>query len=399
MAEESKLDLVDATEKRFRTDPSPKPEYPNSKDALKEMESGNSALNDKVKKKKNKGKGKESEDTEFTTKLPTVMKKSKGKYKIESPYEWITCMISSDDMCAQVGKLLKDNYSSVGACDYSNEFLRWALQPPGYRKDWLIGVRVMPSSTLVGFISAVPAMISVDGDLVEMAEINIVCVKKDHRNKGICTAMIKELTTRVGGGHTALINYKHVPTSIPTVTCQYWNNTLIHVLPTGGEVVGERFREMKPDDVPSVTHLLNGYLSRFRVRPVFDEDTVSHWFLPRQGIVSSFVRASGEKLTDFGSFYWQRVNQRVDKKLLNIKYGCMFYYASVETVENVIRYLVKVARESNLDAFSIVRAMELEESFLTKLHFEKGDSFHYHLPSCVTGVDPLDIGLLIKALE
>lgn len=67
------------------SDPSPKPESPNSRDALKEMESGNSAseaykLNEKVKKKKNKGKGKQSdEDTEFTTKLPTVMKKSKGK--------------------------------------------------------------------------------------------------------------------------------------------------------------------------------------------------------------------------------------------------------------------------------------------------------------------------------
>lgn len=45
--------------------------------------------------------------------------------------------------------------------DYSCEFLRWALQPPGWLKTWYCGVRVEGNKKLVGFISAVPAKIRI----------------------------------------------------------------------------------------------------------------------------------------------------------------------------------------------------------------------------------------------
>jgi hypothetical protein len=43
--------------------------------------------------------------------------------------------------------------------NYSPAFLQWALQPPGFRKDWHVGVRVKASRKLVAFISAIPATI------------------------------------------------------------------------------------------------------------------------------------------------------------------------------------------------------------------------------------------------
>ncbi len=46
--------------------------------------------------------------------------------------------------------------------NYSPAFLRWALQPPGYQLDWIVGVRVKASRKLVGFISAVPARVRSD---------------------------------------------------------------------------------------------------------------------------------------------------------------------------------------------------------------------------------------------
>ena len=42
---------------------------------------------------------------------------------------------------------------------YSQEFLQWALQPPGYRGDWILGVRVSGSGKLVAFITGVPATV------------------------------------------------------------------------------------------------------------------------------------------------------------------------------------------------------------------------------------------------
>lgn len=45
--------------------------------------------------------------------------------------------------------------------NYSPEFLAWALQPPGYRTDWHVGVRVKASGKLVAFISGIPSTLLV----------------------------------------------------------------------------------------------------------------------------------------------------------------------------------------------------------------------------------------------
>ena len=75
--------------------------------------------------------------------------------------------------------------------NYSPEFLRWALQPPGYRLDWLVGVRVAASQKLVGFISGIPARIKANSDVVPMVEINFLCVHKKLRSKRLAPVLIK----------------------------------------------------------------------------------------------------------------------------------------------------------------------------------------------------------------
>ena len=75
--------------------------------------------------------------------------------------------------------------------NYSPEFLRWALQPPGYRLDWLVGVRVAASQKLVGFISGIPARIKANSEVVPMVEINFLCVHKKLRSKRLAPVLIK----------------------------------------------------------------------------------------------------------------------------------------------------------------------------------------------------------------
>lgn len=75
--------------------------------------------------------------------------------------------------------------------NYSPEFLKWALQPPGYRTDWIVGVRAKTSGKLVGFISAVPAHVKADEKVVRMVEINFLCVHKKLRSKRLAPVLIK----------------------------------------------------------------------------------------------------------------------------------------------------------------------------------------------------------------
>lgn len=111
------------------------------------------------------------------TELPTKRVKRKGKRHIVHPYKWSKFDIGSDAMCEQLGKLLDENYSSTGAAfDYSKKHLRWALQPPGYKPKLMIGVWLKETNILVGFISGVPARLSVGGIDFEMAQISILCV-------------------------------------------------------------------------------------------------------------------------------------------------------------------------------------------------------------------------------
>jgi glycylpeptide N-tetradecanoyltransferase len=92
--------------------------------------------------------------------------------------------------------------------------LRRALTPPGYHKEWHVGVRVTSNKKLVAFITGIPVDCKVydkfvidrptapndSGDLIlyflltrtmKMAEINFLCVHKKLRDKRLAPVLIK----------------------------------------------------------------------------------------------------------------------------------------------------------------------------------------------------------------
>lgn len=65
-------------------------------------------------------------------------------------------------------------------------------------------------------------------------------------------------------------------------------------------------RVMKREDVPQVRKLLNTYLSRFDIAPVFETDAdVEHWILPHEDVVWSYV-VEASHVTIFVDYaqYW-----------------------------------------------------------------------------------------------
>ncbi len=63
-----------------------------------------------------------------------------------------------------------------------------------------MGVRVKSNNKLVGFISAIPATVRVNGRTVRMVEINFLCVHKKLRSKRLAPVLIKVGPGRGGGG-------------------------------------------------------------------------------------------------------------------------------------------------------------------------------------------------------
>lgn len=95
----------------------------------------------------------------------TVDSVRKDPLALPSGYEWSTIDITSPSQLRETQQLLSENYvedpDASFRLGYTDEFLRWALGPPGYVEEWHVGVRVKGSGKLVAFISGIPMDVGV----------------------------------------------------------------------------------------------------------------------------------------------------------------------------------------------------------------------------------------------
>ncbi|KAL3632019.1 glycylpeptide N-tetradecanoyltransferase [Castilleja foliolosa] len=341
---------------------------------------------------------------------PTPISQVKQEpYNLPGPYEWITCDVDSEEVCSEIYTLLTNNYveddENMFRFNYSKEFLRWALRPPGYFKSWHIGVRVKTSKKLVAFITGIPAKIRVRDAVVVMAEVNFLCVHKKLRSKRLAPVMIKEVTRRVHLENIWQAAYTAgVVLPTPITTCQYWHRSLNpkKLIDVGFSRLGARmtmsrtiklyklpektvtpgFRKMEPHDVPAVTRLLKNYLKQFAVAPDFDEDDVEHWLLPRENVMDSFLVESPEnhQITDFCSFYTLPSSILGSPNHSTLKAAYSYYNVTTKThLLQLMNDALIVAKKNEFDVFNALDVMQ-NETFLKELKFGPGDGkLHYYL--------------------
>lgn len=341
---------------------------------------------------------------------PTPLSEVKQEpYNLPSQYEWVTCDMDSEDMCNEVYVLLTNNYveddENMFRFNYSMEFLRWALRPPGYYRNWHIGVRVKTSRKLVAFITGIPARIRVNENIVNMAEINFLCVHKKLRSKRLAPVMIKEVTRRVHLENIWQAAYTAgVVLPTPITTCQYWHRSLnpkklidvgfsrlgarmtmsrtIRLYKLPDKTVTPGFRKMEFHDVPAVTRLLKNYLKQFVVAPDFDENDVEHWLLPKENVVDSFLVESPEthEITDFCSFYTLPSSILGSQNYSTLKAAYSYYNVTTKTpLIQLMNDALIVAKMKDFDVFNALDVMQ-NEVFLKELKFGPGDGkLHYYL--------------------
>ncbi|KMZ76425.1 Glycylpeptide N-tetradecanoyltransferase [Zostera marina] len=348
-------------------------------------------------------------------------------YNLPGAYEWTTCDIDDDAAAAEVYNLLSNNYveddENMFRFNYSKEFLRWALRPPGYFKQWHIGVRVKGSKKLVAFITAVPAKIKVRKEIVLMAEVNFLCVHKKLRSKRLAPVMIKEVTRRVHLENIWQASYTAgVVLPTPISTCQYWHRSLNpkKLIDVGFSRLGARmtmsrtmklyklsektitpgFRKMELRDVPEVTRLVCKYLAQFEVAPNFDEYDVEHWILPKADVVDSYVVESPvtHVVTDFCSFYTLPSSILMNSNYSILKAAYSFYNVATKTpLIQLMNDALIIAKKNDYDVFNALDLM-YNESFLKELKFGPGDGhLHYYLYNyrLCQPLKPSELGLVL----
>jgi len=341
--------------------------------------------------------------------LPDVMK---DPYPLPGNFEWCSCDMTDPTTVDEVYTLLTQNYveddDNMFRFDYSREFLAWALMPPGYRRDWHVGVRGKKKdgkTQLVGFITGVPAEVKVYHSVRPMVEINFLCVHKRLRSNRLAPVLIKEVTRRVNLQNIWQAVYTAgVVIPKPVAKNRYWHRSLnpkklieigfsrlqqrmtltrtikLYKLEDAPQTPGIRPLEVR--DTSEVCHLLTNYLKQFDLCQVFHEDEFKHWFMPRDKVVHSFVVQDPKtnKITDFLSFY-SLPSTVIGNKLhsqLNAAYS--FYNVATSTSwVNLITDALILAKQLGYDVFNALDVME-NLTFLKPLKFGIGDGhLQYYL--------------------
>lgn len=353
----------------------------------------------------------------------TVDQVSKLPYPLIDGFDWCTLDITNSKDLEDVFILLNENYiedkTSTFSFNYTREFFNWALKPPGWKKDWHVGVRVCKSGRLVAFISGIPINLRIRDKVILSVEINFLCVHKKLRSKRLAPILIKEITRRINLQNIWQALYSAgVVLPSPVSTCRYthrplnWSKlfdvgfTSLSAKTTKTQMVAkyalpkntmvEGLRPMTEADIDESLLLFNKYQTRFDLAQSFSREEFKHWFLgtsETSDIIFSYVVENIDgKITDLISFYSLPFN--ILKNVLHKKIGIayLFYYASDSDfayedrfdpegtllLRNRLKQLVNdaciIARTKGMDVFNALSSQD-NTLFLEDLKFGLGDGF------------------------
>ena len=258
--------------------------------------------------------------------------------KLLEGFEWCLVDLDDDKELEELYDLLDNHYveDTDGSFrfKYSKQFLSWALKPPGWRRDWHIGVRTASKEEgkkgkLVAFIAGIPVTLKTGEQKFKATEINFLTIHRRLRGKRLAPVLIKEVTRQcyLNDIYQALYT---AGTLLPTpiTTGRYYHRSLdwehlyktgfSHLPPKSSELRQKYkykletqtslkgLRPMKKEDVPAVMDLLVRYLERFHLRQEWSIEEIEHWLCSdaSKGVVWSFVvEDENKKITDFMSYY------------------------------------------------------------------------------------------------
>ncbi|KAI9791549.1 MAG: glycylpeptide N-tetradecanoyltransferase [Piccolia ochrophora] len=385
----------------------------------------------------------ENEDGPITVIDPEKVPKEAAKL-IEG-FEWVTMDLTEETQLQELYELLNGHYveddEAMFRFNYSVPFLNWALKATGWRKEWHVGVRAVQSRKLVAFISGVPVALRVRSKTLRCSEINFLCIHKKLRSKRLAPVLIKEITRRCYAVDVWQAIYTGgVVLPTPVSSCRYFHRSLDWLklyevgfsplpqtstkvrqitkyhLPNNTSTNGLRPMQLK--DVDAVLALLQKYLERFDMAPIFTREEVEHWLLNKDGaevgqVVHSYVVEASHssleyfggyaherlqepethRITDFFSFYGLDSSVIGKKKHDVVRAAYLFYYASeaafqestgdITALKTRLNALINdaliLAKGLTYDVFNALTLLD-NPLFLEKQKFGAGDGqLHYYL--------------------
>lgn len=336
----------------------------------------------------------------------------KESYTLPEGFEWKEVDLSQSNEVDKLFEFLKSNYigdeSHLFGTEYSKDFLRWYLSPPCMHKEWLISVlkedKVKNKKKMIGFISAIPSKININGTEVQMAKVNFLCVKKEFRNKRLTPVLIKEITRRINLKNIwqgVYATYTYLPK--PFSKCDYYYRSINlkklidvqytalpgkislgkalknHELPDELQFSG--FRKMTEKDLDQIYELFEIDRKKYNIYEILSKEEFGYYLLPRNNIIYTYVlEDENNKITDFFTFYGLTrtiLNNNSKYKKINLAYSILNYNSSISTKE-LLKSEIIIAKQNNFDALHCMNYKEYSDSFKELLFTEKVGKIKYY---------------------
>jgi len=283
-------------------------------------------------------------------------------------FEWTTCSID-ETACLLSAHYIRDEHFSL---EYSKEFIAWATEP-----EWNLGLRTKNGGKLVGFISGVPSKYRIHDKVVDVLQINFLCVHDTIRNKRLAPLLISEIRRRanaIGIWQAVYTAVTELPT--PITKTRYWHRLLNVPKLNKAKFSQERERPHRlvgntshsfitKKDVPRVARILNRHLSKYSVAPVIDEAYVTRWLISVKDVVHSYIDETGH-VTSYYCVPYTSV-----KTGILVKQAYMFYDTGNELNSAAI-----LARNAGFDVYNTLD-VGLKHSILRESKFMEGNG-HNH---------------------
>ena len=353
----------------------------------------------------------------------------KEPYTLPEGFEWKEVDLSQSNEVDKLYEFLKSNFigdeSHLFGTEYSKEFLKWYLSPPGFHKEWLISVlkedKVKNKKKMIGFISAIPSKIVINGKEVQMAKVNFLCVKKEFRNKRLTPVLIREITRRINLKNIwqgVYATYSYLPK--PFSKCEYFYRCINlkklievqftslpgkislgkalknHELPNAPKISG--FRKMIEKDLDHIYELIEKNRNKYKIYEVFSKEEIKHLILPKNNIIYTYVlEDENKKITDFCSFYGLSrtlLSNNSKYKKINFAYSLINYNSSI-SMKELIKSAIILSKQNNFDAYFCIDYQEYSDNFKELLFMKKIGKLKYYFYNFVCPDTPInDVSLV-----
>lgn len=141
----------------------------------------------------------------------------------------------------------------------------------------------------------------------------------------------------------------------------------------------------------------HGRLQKYKYHQVFTEEEFSHWILPKDGVVYSYVVEKDGQITDMVSFY-NLPSTIIGNDKYKTLYAAYFYY-TVANVTPLADLITDAMISANSLGFDVYNALDLMENgpLLRDLKFGIGDGrlqyyiYNWQCPQMM----PKEVGLIL----